>query len=497
MKKALSIVLVLVLTVLLAACGNAGKGTAHANEVTIIIPNDVMSLDPGQTSSDTDFFMNYACVYEGLTAITPENEIAPNLAEKWDISDDGLTYTFYLKKGVKFHNGEDFKASDVVFSYNYAKETPYLATFGELFTSVKALDDYTVEVVLPQPFSPFLSQVAGAFIYSEKAVNELGDKYGLNPVGTGPFKFESYALGDKVVFTRFDDYHKGPAKIEKVTFKIIADNNTALLALESGDVDYILTAPQIAYDNLEKNKDINVFQLPTRELFHVTMNFNKKPFDDIRVRQALNYAINKQDVINMAVEGFGEVATYPMNSMFFHYSKNVKGYDYNEAKAKELLAEAGYPEGFTCTLDTCDNFKKVAETVQEQLGRVGIKCEMRVSDQNAMMENVSSDNYEIAVFMWVLDAEADSWKYIFETGNVVNYAPYSNAKVDELFAKAAASTDQAEVDKMYDELFQQISDDAVMVPIFHGTKISAANANLNIPHFDIYGYPVVYELSWK
>ena len=164
-----------------------------------------------------------------MTALKSDGTIEPRLAESWTIEDGGLTYIFHLKQGVKFHNGEELKASDVVFSYNYAKESPFTASFGALFESVEAVDEYTVKVTLASPFAPFLSNVAGAMIHSEKAVNDGGDNYGLNPVGTGPFKFVSYELGQRVTFERFEEYHQGPAALKTIVYKIVADTNTALV----------------------------------------------------------------------------------------------------------------------------------------------------------------------------------------------------------------------------------------------------------------------------
>ncbi len=487
--------LALFTVILLSACQSGESGSKDT--VTFVIGNDVMSLDPGQTSSDTDSIMYATCVYEGLTRLTSNGTVEPMLAESWDIEDEGLTYIFHLKQGVKFHNGEELKASDVVFSYNYAKESPFTASFGALFESVEAVDDYTVRVGLAAPFAPFLSSVAGAMIHNEKAVSEGGDDYGLNPVGTGPFKFASYELGQRVTFERFEDYHRGPAELQTVVYKIVADSNTALVSLESGTVDYLFTVPEISYSSLKENEDLQVIEYDSRELTHLTMNMSTEPFNSLEVRQAVNYALDKEAIVKIALEGLGVPAVYPLNEKYFGYSDQVTGYEYDPEKAKELLAAAGYPDGLDLKLTTCDRYSKTAQVVQEQLGQVGINLEMEQTDQNAMMEAVASGNYTISLFMWSLDSDADNWKFVFKTGDIVNYAPYSNSEVDDLFVEAQRTTASDERVELYTQLFQIISDDAVMAPIFHAKIVSAGAAGLEIGEFNSFGYPLPYSMSWQ
>lgn len=344
-KKQCSLLLGLLLcmALLLTACQSGNGG--DTDTVTFVIGNDVMSLDPGQTSSDTDYIMYATCVYEGLTRLTSDGTVEPMLAESWEIEDNGTTYIFHLKQGVKFHNGEELKASDVVFSYNYAKESPFTASFGALFDTVEAVDDYTVKVGLAAPFAPFLSSVAGAMIHNEKAVNDAGDDYGLNPVGTGPFKFESYELGQRVTFERFDEYHRGPAALQTVVYKIVSDQNTALVSLESGTVDYLFTVPEISYDSLKENEDLQVFEYDSRELTHLTMNMNTEPFNSLEARQAVNYALDKEAIVKIALEGLGVPAVYPLNEKYFGYSEEVTGYDYDPEKPKNCWLRPGIPTG--------------------------------------------------------------------------------------------------------------------------------------------------------
>lgn len=279
-----------------------------------------------------------------------------------------------------------------------------------------------------------------------------------------------------MTFERFEEYHRGPAALKTVIYKIVADSNTALVSLEAGTVDYLFTVPEIAYASLKENDELQVVEYDSRELTHLTMNINAEPFNSLEVRQAVNYALDKEAIVKIALEGLGTPADYVLNEKYFGYSSEVTGYEYNPEKAKELLAAAGYPDGLNLKLTTCDRYSKTAQVVQEQLGQVGINLEMEQTDQNAMMEAVASGNYTISLFMWSLDSDADSWKYVFKTGDVVNYAPYSNPEVDDLFVRAQQTTDSAERVALYTQLFQIVSDDAVMAPIFHAKIISARAA---------------------
>lgn len=468
---------------------------AKNDTITLVNPNEVQSLDQGYTSNASDYFM-IENMYDTVIDYHADGSFTPNLAEKWGISDDGLTYTFYLKQGIKFHNGEELKAKDIVFTCERAKKSPFLADIGDTIKSATALDDYTVEIELNYPDAPFLYKMATLFILNEKAVTELGDDYHLNPIGSGPYKFVEYVLGQKVAFERFDDYHRAKAPIKNLVYRIISDENTALLALESGQVDFLWQIPPISYQSVSSNKKLKINKFESRELTHITMNLNEEPFNNLLVRQAINYAVDKDTIVQMALEGLGEPAVYALNSGTFGYSKNVKGYSYDPEKAKDLLAQAGYPNGFEVELKTSEKYKKTAEIVQDQLDNIGIDAKITMSDLNSMMEDISKGDYKISVFMWTVGPDADEWAYVFETGNIVNYAPYSNARVDELFRKGKNSIDRDERIKCYEELFQIVSDDAVMAPLYHSTLVSAFDARLNIPEFTEYAKPIIWLASW-
>lgn len=216
-----------------------------------------------------------------------------------------------------------------------------------------------------------------------------------------------------------------------------------------------------------------------------------------KAKGASEKSIIWKHALKNALEGLGTPATYVLNDKYFGYSDKVTGYDYDPEKAVALLEEAGYPDGLNLTLTTCDRYSKTAQVVQEQLGQVGINLEMEQTDQNAMMEAVAAGDYTISLFMWSLDSDADSWRYMFKTGDIVNYAPYSNPEVDELFVQAQQTTDSDARVEIYNQLFQIISDDAVMAPIFHAKVISACAAGLDIGEFNVFGYPLPHSMSWN
>lgn len=464
--------------------------------VTFAINNEVSSLDPYSTTATSDHTM-YQNVFESLIWESESGEITPNLAESWTISEDGKVYTFKLKKGVKFHNGEELKASDVVFTANRAMGSPYGQACGKLIEKAIAIDEYTVQLNIKRSYAPFLIALKSLYIQNEKAVNEAGENLSLNPIGTGPYKFVKYDLGQRVVFERFDDCHKGPAHIKNLVYKIIPDANTSLLAFESGEIDYLFEIPSIAYESIKSNDKFVTNKFESGLLIRLGLNLAKKPFDNLLVRKAMNHAIDKNAIIEMALEGLGKPAVKILSERYFGYSKNVTEYEYNPEKAKELLTEAGYPNGFKTSIRTSDGNKKIAEIVQEQLNKVGIEATIGLSDGTAFGQDLRKSNYEIGISGCELDRDADFWAYVYKTGDLINFSAYSSPRVDELFEKGQASVDRNERLKIYEELFQILTDDAVDVPLYYVVKTSASNAKLKIGSLNVVGGPHVFEMSWQ
>lgn len=505
----LALMLVLISSILFG-CTNSdsemketvGNGTTENTQdkkenIVLVLDNDIATLDPQMSASGVDLqvFIN---IYDSLVDIDSEGNFVGNLAESWEVSEDGLTYLFNIRENVKFHNGEILTASDVAFSFNSAKSSPYLEGQFLAVRDVEVIDEYKIRVNLNYSYAPFLlSLYDQLLILNEKAVTESGDSYGENPIGTGAYKFVSHSIGEEVVLERFDDYFKGSASIKNVIYKIITDNNTALIALETGDVDFAYKIPMISVPAIIENDEINTFEIDTIRLLYVLMNTEKEPFNNLKLRKALNYAIDKDTIIQVAVEGMGSVTNSIFSPDIFGYSE-INGYEYDVEKAKVLIKEAGYSEGLTLTFKTMDGvYKKIAEVVQENLRNVGIVVEIEVGEKNAYIQDLVTGNYEFGNIGVSVGMDADQYSIVFSSEEQANFSKYSNEKLDELFAVGRKTIEKEERIKIYNEVAQTISDEAVIVPLYYPKTICAARSGLHVGHIDPQEYTRVYDMFWE
>ena len=350
----------------------AQPSETRANEITVGIAQDLdESLDPHKAvaAGTKEVMFN---VFEGLMKPTPEGDLIPAVAEKYEISDDQLTYTFTIRDGIKFHNGDPVTAEDVGESLARCKNGGDGIFEVEAFSNIQHIetaDSRSISITLGEPDSEFLS-------YLTAAVLPAGyDGQDTAPVGTGPFKFVSHVLQDSIVLERFDGYWGEPAYLDKVTFKIIENADSILMSLQSGAVDLFahLTSTQVA----QLGNEFNIEEGTMNLVQAMYLNNAVAPFDDVRVRQALCYAIDRQQILDLAFDGYGSLigsSMYPAFGKYFDDSL-TNYYPYDVEKAKALLADAGYPDGFSMTITVPSNYQPHLDTAQvivEQLKQVGI-----------------------------------------------------------------------------------------------------------------------------
>lgn len=456
------------------------------------IQGDIATLDPLHAASNIDLEI-CANLYSKL--LTPKYE--PDLAESWTMSDDGMYYIFNLRKGVKFHNGEEFKASDVVFTIDSAKKSPYVEIWAEPIKDVEEIDEYTVKINLNYPYSPFLLSLSQIHMENEKAVMEAGESYGQNPIGTGPYKFVKHETGQSVQLTRYDDYYKGPTSIKDVTYKVITDQNTTLIALQSGEVDISKNIPAISIQTIRQDANLSVHENDAISLFYIVLNTAAEPFNNIKVRQAVAHAVNKSSVAQVATEGMAKIADSVINEMTFGFSSNVKAYPFDVEKAKALLAEAGYPNGFELTIKTIDgSFKKCAEVVQENLSKIGITAKIELGELNAFFQDTMSGNYQMAISGITITQDLDSWQMVFESTGGMNESKYNNSKVDELFQQGRELTDPEQRLEKYEEMLTILNAEVPIIPLFFPTITYVANKDLNLGEFDVSDGYRIEDMSW-
>lgn len=452
-QLALTVVVLLFVTMLvLPGCGR--QAAPEPVTVTVAQGADAVSLDPHQTN-DQPSSRIMKQLYDTLLFQDENMAIQPGLAAEWRQVDD-LTWEFTLRRGVKFHNGEELKAGDVKFTYERLlnPETKSPAAFIlEPLAGVEVIDDYKLKITTKQPFAPILSHLAhsATAILNEKAVTAAGADYGVKPVGTGPFAFSAWTAGATVELTANKSYWGGAPKIDKLVFRNIPEGATRAVELETGAVDIAYDIESHDVDRLAGNAKLQLVRKPTLATNYIGFNLNKAPFDRLEVRQAINYAVNVQEIIDYVLLNIGTRATGPIGPNVFGAHPALDGYAYNPERAKELLAAAGLPEGFKTTLWTNDNPVRVriAEVVQAQLQEIGIEMAIEVVEWGAYLERTAAGEHDMFILGWVsVTGDADYGLYSLfhssQSGSAGNRTFFANSRVDELLDLGRSSADEQE-----------------------------------------------------
>lgn len=507
MKKKIVVLLVFVLTVsLFTACGGGGGSTKSEDDPVVVYTPDIFNtMIPYETTANSDQ-MVFDQVYETLAITQDDGSVKGCLAKDWTISDDGLVYTFNLVQDAKFHNGEDMKASDVVFSFNKFMETAAKKNFVEMIKSVEAVDDYTVKITLSKVTPLFLVYTNEIPVLNEKFVTENEGKFNDKACGTGPYELVSIDFATAAKLTRFEDYRLGPANIGELELRYVGDSSTATVQFETGEMDIIKLEPT-QLENVKDNDDFTIKEVQTLKTAIFAINTTVEPLDNKLVRQALNYACDKQSIIDVAYEGYAEPARLQASDV------NCFGVDFSDSeevtydpeKAKELLAEAGYPDGldfgdYGVVLDVMGGtyLEKAAQIFQQNLADIGVKLELR--NTSTPDEDAESGNF--AMMTQTLSYRADFSYNVCHYGTSGiggnNFCQLSDEKIDEMFAEAEAESDQAKRQEIYKELIAYIIDQAPSVPIFHHQLIYGWNNRVDGVVHDSTVHPYYfYEWSFK
>ncbi|GAW27686.1 ABC transporter substrate-binding protein [Carboxydocella sp. JDF658] len=524
MRKLWSLALagVLALSTLLSGCGggksadNGGKPAGEEKkEKTFIFAKsgDPVGLDPINVTDGESIYVTQQ-IFDTLVEYKQDStEIQPALAESWEASKDGLEWTFKLRQGVKFHDGTPFNAEAVKFNFDRwrDKNNPYhqgdfeyyAAMFGGfpgIIKEVKAVDEYTVKFILEKPNAPFLANLAmAAFgISSPDAIKKYGQDYFKNPVGTGPFKFVEWKKDDKVVLVKNEEYWGEKAKVDKVIFRTIPDNSARLMELKAGTIDAMIGVNPDDVEGIKNDPNLQLLLRPSMNVGYLAMNTEKKPFDNVKVRQAINHAINKQALIDAFYAGLAKPAKNPLPPSLWGYNDEVKDYEYDPAKAKALLAEAGFPNGFKTRLwampvarPYMPQPKQIAEAIQKDLAAVGIQAEIVTFDWGTYLQKGENGEHELYLLGWTGDnGDPDNFLYVLldkdntTKGSASNVAFYKNDKVHDLLIKAQQESDQNKRAELYKQAQVLIKADAPWVPLVHSTPPVAARKNIKgwVPH---------------
>ncbi|HIU43556.1 MAG TPA: ABC transporter substrate-binding protein [Candidatus Ventrousia excrementavium] len=494
MKKKLSLLLALcLLAVPLTACQSNDPGTsqsdsdtAQSDSDTLVIATafDIASLDPGHIASSAELNVG-SYIYDTLTWLPlGAEESLMRIAESCTVSDDGLTYTFTLRDDVLFHDGSALTADDVLYSIELFRSSASLASFSYSIAGCEAPDDNTVVVTLSAPDPAFFENLNWCFILPKAAHEAAGGNFGTQPVGSGPYQLVSHTPGDRLVLSAFPDYYRGEASIKNCQVKIIPDAFTIATALETGEVHYSI---DVSFDHIETLKQSGKVACEIREgtgsIFAYGIHQNP-PYDNVLVRKAISYAIDRQMCSDVACAGYAYLNPTPLPSFAFDGLQDVESYSYDPEKARELLAEAGYPGGEglrPLTIQTIDSIGSYAEVIQANLADIGITSEIETLETNAFISDAAVGNVDLAIMSAGLGGNAAPYIAMFTTDGQMNFPRYSNARVDELYAEAVAEPDSTRRQELYNEIFNIIIDeDAVVSPILGRSMCHAVSNEVEI-----------------
>jgi ABC-type transport system substrate-binding protein len=419
---------------------------------------DPDSLDPQNTQSNPGEQVN-RMMYDNLVRFNAKMQIEPALAQSWTQSGDGLTWTFKLRKGVRFHDGTplDAKAVKYFFDRVLGDDKPFKASLYTPFVQgAQAVDDATVRVTLKQPFAAFLFRLAHSAggIVSPAAHQKWGKDLTLHPVGTGPFKFVEWVKGDRVVLERNDAYWGGRPHLDRVLVKTVREDSTRVLMLESGDADLIVNIPPEDIARLRKDARFSIESIPTARALFITVNAKKKPFDDVRVRQALNHAVNRDAIVKELYQGNAEPLPGIVAPLQNGYAK-LSGYGHDPKKAKELLAQAGVPGLKVKLWSPKGRYVKdfeLAQAVQQDLAAVGIEAALTTMEWGAYLSATKTPaeqtDRELFLLGWSPSTGEAHWG-IFPLLHSSQLAPrgdnrgfFSSKALDDAIDKAATATSE-------------------------------------------------------
>ena len=466
---------------------------ALGGEISIL--NPILSADSASSSVQGPIF-------NGLTKINEKLEIVPDLAQRWTVSKDGKVFTFYLRKDVLWHDGKQFTAQDVKFTYdsildpkvNSVRRSDYIIDGKPI--RFKVIDPYTVEAVLPRPFAPFLAS-AGMSILPEhllkgKDLNTSG--FNQKPVGTGPFKFKEWVASDHASLVRNEKYHLGAPLLSGLIYRIIPDENSRLIALEAGQIDESDVPPR-EIDRIKRLKGLNVYEYEALTYTYLGFNLANPVFSDKRVRQALAYATDKKQLINLIFMGTASPAYSPFSPVSWVYENKVEKYPFDRKRAEKLLEEAGWKKGsdgtrkkgskpleFTILVNQGNKEReKAAVILQWQYKKIGAKVNVRVMEWSAMLRilNASKDpkDFDAVIIGWSLGIDPDQYSiwHSSQYPSGLNFVKYKDPKIDGLLEKGRTTMDREGRKQVYSQLQKMIAADQPYIFLWYPKAVVAVS----------------------
>jgi peptide/nickel transport system substrate-binding protein len=482
---------------LLAAGALMPTPAQQANTLVVGLVAEPVALDPAQVT-DLNSTRVARRVVETLVRYADEStEIVPYLAESWTISKDGLSYTFKLHKGITFHDGTPFNAQAVKFSFerqfnpenpgNKLGKYPFATYFFGGIKVIEVIDDLTIRIVLKEPRASFLAILAvpAAAIVSPTAALKLGQDFAVSPVGTGPFKFAVWDRGQRVVLERNPNYWRFTVKVDRVIYRPITEDQARLTELLTGALDLIVGTPPDLVAQLENHPKVSLQKQVGAHVWYLGFNNSKKPFDDKRVRQALNYAVNKEAIVRDVLKGTGAISKGPVLPGTWGDEGGLKPFPYDPERAKKLLAEAGLANGFATTLWVPESGSgmqspvAMSTIIQSNLKAVGVNVTLQTMEWGTFLAKLRTKEQDMFALSWMAGSEdpdlvmypllhSSQWTPVGP-----NRAMYKNTRFDEILSQARLTTDQAKRAELYREAQRLLHDDPPWIFIDHEVQTAA------------------------
>ena len=477
----------------IAACAAAAllamlpscAGAQPQGELRVAIPWTPENLDPTMNLSSIRAMVGVT-MFDSLVGRDADNRIVPQLAESWRLVDD-TTWQLKLRRRVVFHDGEPFNAEAVRFTFQRVldpeQKSPNRANMAEI-ARVDVIDDYTVNLVTRQPYAPLINRLLDFPIVPPRYAAEKGNQgMALRPVGTGPYRFGELVKDDRLVVEAFDRHWRGAPRIRRVVYKPIPEPFTRAAALRNNEVDLITTIPPNLARELEGVGGIRAQRVPSSWIIYLGLNVFKKPLSDVRVRQTLNYATDVDAIVKNVLEGNGRRLEGPLTPQMFGYDASVKGYPHDPARARKLLAEAGYPDGLEITLESpagrYQGDKEIAEALGGQWQKAGFRPRVQVAEWGAYFKRYLGKQFQDAYLLGLGGPMQDADELYNLVSSKGRGLYYKNERVDALFDLGRGTMDMAKRRHVYRDLARAMVEDATWVFLLQQVDIYASRDRLS------------------
>lgn len=515
----LPLALVVACAAIVACNADAKPGGRRRDPGTLVVAQATgpLKLDPVRVTDNESIEIG-GLLFEGLVRWKPgTTDIRPGLATRWEVHDSGKRWRFMLRPGVQFHDGTDFDADAVVFSFQRLLDPAHPQVLGDdgrywrslmrPVTKVTAVDPYTVDIEVSQPYAPLLGNLAMFAIVSPTTVRRWGDAFIEHPAGTGPFALESWSRGEHLVVHRFDRYWGKPAVLERIVFRVVVDARQRLIELESGSVDLATSILPDEQPFVELHPELVLHHTPGNDVSYLAFNLARKSFADLRVRRAIAHAINKEAIVKLAYQGRAVAAEGPLPPSQWGYSRPKQRYAFDPALARSLLAKAVADGAFDrnavyklYAMSTPRPYlaqpERVARFIQAGLDQIGIRTELIMQPYSEHRASLERGEHDLALFGWIGDTgDPDNFLYVlFHSDNTVgvaqNLAFYRDPVVDKLLVDAQAEAEEGARSRLYRSVQDKLAEDVPWVPIAHSEYVVAARSEISNVVLSPLGHPI-------